>query len=358
MVTNHLRNRNLIVDLDAQVLVTGSSGFIGTRVVETLLSYGFRKIRCLVRATSNRTDLLRIIGRFPAAAVEVVEGNLTSRQDCARASRDVRIVFHLAAGIEKSFPGCVLNSVVTTRNLLDSLCQTNDITRFVNISSLSVYSNFGLKRNALLDETCELEKEHVSRNEPYVFGKLKQDEIVIEYADRYKIPYVILRPGAVYGPGKAGITARVGIDTFGTFLHLGGPNRIPFTHVDNCAEAIVLAGITRGVDGHIFNIVDDDIPTSKEFLKKYKKNVGPLNSLYIPYQVFYLLCVLWERYSEWSGGQLPPAFNRRKCAAYWKGNLYSNRKLKELLGWRPRISFSEGSLSYFDYLKTLRRSSC
>jgi len=321
------------------------------------LSYGFRNIRCLVRPTSNRTELEQTIGGFPAA-VEVVEGNLTSRQDCARAARDVKVIFHLAAGFEKSFPGCVLNSVVTTRNLLDCLCQATDLKRFVNVSSFAVYSNFRLKRNALLDETCELENDHVARNEPYSFGKLKQDQIVIEYADHHRIPYVILRPGAVYGPGKAEITSRVGIDTFGIFMHLGGRNRIPFTHVSNCAEAVVLAGITKGVEGHIFNVVDDDIPTSREFLMDYKRKVGPLRYIYIPYRLFYLFCLLWERYSEWSGGQLPPAFNRRKCAAYWKGNLYSNRKLKELLGWSPRVSYNEGSSSYFDYLKKLRMSTC
>ena len=48
--------------------------------------------------------------------------------------------------------------------------------RFVNISSLAVYSNRHLRRHALLDETCPLETELVRRNEPYVYAKLKQDQ--------------------------------------------------------------------------------------------------------------------------------------------------------------------------------------
>jgi nucleoside-diphosphate-sugar epimerase len=246
---------------------------------------------------------------------------------------------------------------VTTRNLLEAVSQTN-LKRFVNVSSFAVYSNFDLKRGAILDETCALETDHVARSEPYAYAKSKQDEIVAEYAARYGLPHVIVRPGAVYGPGKAEISGRIGIGTFGVFLHLGGRNRIPFTHVSNCAEAIVLAGITEGVDGQVFNVVDDEMPTSKAFMNGYTRNVGPMRYVSVPYPVFYLFCYLWEKYSEWSEGQLPPAFNRRRCAAYWKGNRYSNRKLKELLGWTPRVSFRDGSMAYFDDVKKHRAGAC
>ena len=67
--------------------------------------------------------------------------------------------------------------------------------------------------------------------------------MVIEYGQKFGIPYVIVRPGVVYGPGKVNISNRVGIGTFGIFLHLGGSNEIPLTYVDNCAEAIALAGL-------------------------------------------------------------------------------------------------------------------
>ena len=233
-----------------------------------------------------------------------------------------------------------------------------NLRRFVNVSSFAVYSNFDLKRGALLDETCALETDHVARSEAYAYAKSKQDEIVAEYGAQYNMPYVIVRPGAVYGPGKMELSGRIGIGTFGVFLHLGGRNRIPFTYVTNCAEAIVLAGVTEGVDGQVFNVVDDEMPTSKAFMNSYVRNVGAMRYVSVPYPVFYLFSYLWEKYSEWSEGQLPPAFNRRRCSAYWKGNRYSNRKLKELLGWKPRVSFRDGSMAYFDDIKKHRTGSC
>lgn len=360
MDTQRISTGRPIASADDLVLVTGANGFIGSRVVEALLSRGFRNIRCLVRSASSKTErLLSIVANHPDAHVELVEGNLKSRQDCAACARGVRVVFHLAAGIaEKSFPGCYLNTVVTTRNLLDALNETHLLERFVNIGSLSVYSNLFLKRRYEVDETCPLEQDHMSRSEPYAYAKLKQDELVIEYAAKHKFSYVILRPGAVYGPGKPDVTGRVGIGTFGLFLHLGGRNRIPFTHVKNCADAIVHAGLSEGADGQVFNVIDDDLPTSRQFMAGYVKHVEPINYLSVPYSVFYLFCRFWESHSRWSEGQFPPVFNRRRCAAYWKGNRYSNKKLKALTGWKPLISFKDAAPEYFAYLRKNRAASC
>ena len=116
------------------------------------------------------------------------------------------------------------------------------------------------------------------RQEAYCFAKVKQDEMVLEYAQRFGLPYVIVRPGYVYGPANEAITGRVGIGTFGIFLHLGGSNTIPLTYVDNCADAIALAGLRPGVDGEVFNVVDDELPTSRQFLRLYKRNVSRFTS--------------------------------------------------------------------------------
>ena len=164
---------------------------------------------------------------------------------------------------------------------------------------------------------------------------------------KHSLPYVLVRPGVVYGPGKQRIHGRIGMDTFGVFLHLGGSNPIPFTFVDNCAEAIALAGIKKGIERQVFNVVDDDLPSSRQFLKMYKKEVRPFRSFYIPHFASYLLCFLWEKYSAWSDGQLPPVYNRKVWATSWKRTRYSNEKIKHVLGWTPRVSTADGLNQYF-----------
>jgi nucleoside-diphosphate-sugar epimerase len=333
------------------ILITGTGGFIGSRVVEALLRYGFTNLRCLVRASSNLTALNRVIAASRKDQIELMEGNLLNRSDCRRATENVSIVLHLAAGIEKTFAGCYMNSVIATRNLLDAVVESGSVKRFVNVSSIAVYSNRDTVKGGVLDETCEMDGEPVLRHEAYVYGKVKQDELVFDYGRRFSLPYVIVRPGDVFGPGKRKISGRVGVDSFGLFLHLGGTNPVPLTFVDNCAEAIALAGVKKGASGEVFNIVDDDLPSSRKFLRMYKKNVHHFRSLYLPYTITYFLCYLWEKYSAWSHGQLPPVFNRRSCTADWKRVRYSNRRIKEKLGWKPLVPMAEALRRYFEFMK-------
>lgn len=340
-----------IVLPEEPILVTGSNGFIGSKVVQILLEYGFKHIRCLARQASNSARLELLIKEHGRANIEILEGNLLSPDICKAATAGVSSIYHLAAGIEKSFSGCFLNSVVTTRNLIEAAMQQKALKRFVNVSSIAVYSNEHMPRHGLLDESCAVDTRWLERYEAYAYGKAKQDELALEYASKCKLPLVIVRPSVVYGPGKAKISDRIGTSTFGIFLHLGLSNQIPITYVENCAEAIVLAGLRQGIDGQVFNIVDDDLPSSREFLRQYKRMVRYFLSIPVPFPVWYLFNSLWEKYSFWSEGQLPPVYNRTACGIYWKGNKYSNTKAKELLGWNPRISTAEGLKLFFTYMK-------
>jgi nucleoside-diphosphate-sugar epimerase len=290
--------------------------------------------------------LEKVLNRFPAGKeVQIIRGDLLSREDCGKAAEGVSIVLHLAAGFDKSFAGAFMNSALATRNLIDALLECGQAKRFVNVSSFAVYSNLRLKRGAVLDETCALEAAPQERYDAYGFGKLKQEELVKEYGRNHGLPYVIVRPGAVFGPGNKSLSGRVGIDTFGFFIHLGGSNCLPLTFVDNCAEAIVMVGLKPGINGEIFNVVDDETITSRQFLKAYKK-VKPTFSVRVPYFVAYAMCLFWEQYSRRSKGQIPPAFNRRRCAADWKGNRFSNHKLRERVGWVPRIQMKDAMASF------------
>jgi nucleoside-diphosphate-sugar epimerase len=341
-----------IIGLRDPILVTGGNGFIGASVVREFQRLGFEEVRAMVRYVPEPGGQGSTKSSEDRPRPTYMEGNLLSAEDCARVVKGAKVIVHLAAGADKSFSGSYYNSVIVTRNLLDAAAAEGCLVRFLNVSSFAVYSNWSIPRRGMLDEQCAVESNPYLRYEPYCYAKTKQDELAREMGEQYGIPVVTVRPGAVFGPrSRQYLTPRIGIDTFGIFLHLGGKNRIPLTYVDNCAEAIVLAALSRGVDGEVFNIVDDDLPRSKDFLREFKQNACRFPSISIPYQLFYLFCHFWERYSAWSKGQLPPVFNRRRCAAYWKGNIYSNDKAKRMLGWSPRVPYAEAARSHFEYFK-------
>ena len=342
-----------IVDRDTPVLVTGAAGFVGSRVVAALLRMGFERVLCNVRRSSHLDLLQAEIPDTQSNRCQILEANLLSRDECRNLVADVELVYHLVAGRGKSFPGCFQGSVIATRNLLDALVERRQLKRFVNVSSFAVYSNFEAKRGSMWDETCPLEANLDERHDAYAYGKLKQDELVQGYHERFGVPFTIVRPGIVFGPGKKAIPGFVGMDTFGFFMHLGGGNRLPLTYVDNCAEAIALAGLVKGVEGEVFNVVDDQLPTSRAFLRAYKQQARNFWSVPIPYPAMYALCALWESYANRSKGQLPPVFNRRMCAFAWKGHDYSNQKLKKCLGWQCRVSMPDALQRYFAYQKNV-----
>lgn len=325
-----------------KMLVTGANGFIGARVVENLMEKGYRNVRCLVRGASQQERLLASLSQWEGGeCVEVAVGDLLSPSACEEAARGVSIIYHLAAGFEKSFAGAFMNSAVATRNLMDAFLQVGVPQRFVNVSSFAVYSCGRLRRGGVLDERCPLEDAPQERADPYGFGKLKQEELVREYGEQKGLPFVILRPGTVFGPGKTELSARIGIRTFGPFVQIGGSHLIPLSYVDNCAEAIVLAGVKEGVAGETINVVDDELLTGKQFLDACRRGINGFSFVRIPYWAGYLFSRMWEDYSIASQGQLPAVFNRRRCWAEWKPKRFCNRKLRERLGWRPRVGLDE-----------------
>jgi nucleoside-diphosphate-sugar epimerase len=340
---------------DDRILITGAAGFIGCRVLKSLVDRGFRNILCFARPSSELAGIESIVSRrSPRTRIEILKGNLLSRADCEAACKDTAVILHLAAGTgEKSFPDAFMNSVVSTRNLLEASLRHKRLQRFVLVSSFAVYTN--RQKSRRLDESCPIEQHPERRSDAYCYAKVKQEQILAEYAKSFGIPYVVVRPGSVYGAATSELTGRVGLGTFGLFLHLGGSNTIPFTYVENCADAIVLAGLVKGVDGEVFNVVDDDLPSSRQFLRQYKRQVRRFKSVYVPLVMSHAFCCLWEKYSRWSKGQLPPAFTESRWYSEWRKTNYSNDKLKRQLGWTPKVSTEEGLRRYFQGCETGKR---
>lgn len=334
-----------------KILVTGSSGFLGYHIVKRLLERGERDIVCLVRQLNKTEKLKALADNYPDAKIEFFQGNLISKDDARKVVNNIDIIYHCAASLKGAVSDMFLNTVVASKNLLDAIVNNGvNIKRIVLISSFSVYGVTDLPKNSVITENTPLEKNPVKRD-AYSYTKLKQEMLFWEYYKKYKIPLVIVRPGVIYGPGGVAISTRVGIKLFGLFLHLGNGNLLPLTYVENCADAVILAGQVPDIEGEVFNIVDDDLPTSKEYLRMYKKYVKNIRSISIPYWMFYLFSILVEKYHKYSKGQLPDIFTPYKTASFWKGNRFDNSKIKQILGWSPLIPTKKCLEQTFRYLK-------
>lgn len=334
-----------------KILVTGANGFLGSALVERLLVHGEVDLRCFVRQQIMPSRIAGWAERFPSARVEIFVGDLRSREVTQSALIDVNVVYHLAAGIGGSAADMFLDTVVGSKNLLEGL-HSNRSARVILVSTFGVYGAAGLPAGAMIDETTPLEN-CPDRRDLYSHTKLRQELLFREYRDKYGFPLVVLRPGVIYGPGGRAMSTRVGIPLPGLFLFMGRNNLLPLTYVDNCAEAIVIAGGNAGDEGEAYNVVDDDAPTAKEFFRLYRQHVDRIKYLALPYCATQLLSTLIERYNRHSKGQLPAILTPYKSAYLWKGNTFDNRKLKGI-GWKQIVSTEEGLTRFFSYLRETR----
>jgi nucleoside-diphosphate-sugar epimerase len=336
-----------------KVLVTGSNGFLGATLVRRLCERGWPgSIRCLHRPASDLRRLEAARAAHPEASLELVAGNLVAPEDCARAIEGVDLVFHGAAALSGPAAELFLNTVVATRNLLDAVAAAGRPIRVILVSSFGVYGMAGEREGAVVSEETPLEP-HPELRDLYSHSKLRQEQLAREYAEKRGVALTVLRPGVIYGPAGPAMSNRVGLRIAGLFLHLGRRNRLPLTYVDNCADALIAAARAEGAVGETYNVVDDDVPTAREYLRRYRREVEPLRVVSLPLWATRLMgrAVAW--YHRWSRGQLPAILTPYKVDAAWRSFRYGNGKLKSI-GWRPEVSTEEGLRRTFAALAAAR----
>ncbi|MCG8423262.1 MAG: NAD(P)-dependent oxidoreductase [Proteobacteria bacterium] len=332
-----------------KILVTGSNGFLGSAVVKRLLEGGERGIRCLVRPGSNRRKLDVLDAEYPGG-IEFLTGTLNKPADCEGAIDGVDLVYHLAAAMGGAPAEMFAGTAVATKNLLEAMAASDRTIKLVHCSSFAVYGVAQLGRRGMVDENTPIEP-RPDKRDLYSHTKYVQEDLVWQYHRKSGIPMVILRPGVIYGPGGPPMSARVGLNLFGIFLHLGRKNALPLTYVDNCADALVCAAENCRFEGEVYNVVDDDLIGARAFLDRYRKSVKKIPYVSVPYLATHLMSLAVEKYHTYSNGQLPAIFTRYKSASIWKGNRFDNSRLKSI-GWRPRVSTEEGLRRHFEHLKS------
>jgi len=319
-----------------RAFVTGATGFLGRRLVGALLARG-DEVRCLARPSSDLNPLLEL--RPLPGRMCVVRGDLHCPDEFARQINGCDVIYHAAAEMRGATPVLFRSNVVATEEFIHAVAGRG-VRRLVAISSLAVYLGAGDGRE-VLDEQSPLDPSpHL--NYSYAYSKIVQERVTRQAAADAGIELVVVRPGVIYGPGRDCLSTRVGIRLGRWVVMMGGEQTLPYTFVDNCAEAIALAGSVGGIGGEVFNVVDDDPPTARQLLGKYRGRVEKLPTVRVPRSAIMPLSRVCLWYHQHSRGQLPAALTPYKSRAMWTPTRFSNAKAKQRLGWQPRVAFADG----------------
>jgi nucleoside-diphosphate-sugar epimerase len=248
---------------------------------------------------------------------------------------DCDVLFHLAGALRGASSTLFLHNVVATRRLLDA-ARRAELRRVVVVSSLAVYSSVDLRSGVEVTESCPLEPRPELRS-MYAMSKIIQERVCWTNQQR-GLPVVVMRPGVIYGPGRSPISDRVGLRIGRHLLVVGGRRHLPYTYVDNCARAVMLAGDVPRVEGLAINVVDDELPTGWMLARRAGDG---MRTWPVPGPAIFPLARGYEVLQRHSQGQLPPVLGSRAVRALYTPARYSNDRAKRTLAWQPHVGIDE-----------------
>jgi dihydroflavonol-4-reductase len=224
----------------AQTLITGATGFVGSAVAKTLSEAGFA-VRALARPASRRSHLAGL-------AMELVEGDIRDQASVARAMRDVRYVFHVAADYRlwaRDKREIYAANVAGTRNVMQEALRAG-VERVVYTSSVATLA---LRPNgASADESVPLsEQQGIGA---YKRSKIAAERLVEAMVAHDGLPAVIVNPSTPIGPRdvKPTPTGRIIVEAVCGRIPGFVDTGLNLVHVDDVAAGH-LAALRRGVIG-------------------------------------------------------------------------------------------------------------
>jgi NAD dependent epimerase/dehydratase len=308
-----------------KVLVTGAGGFIGSHLTERLVASG-AQVRGFVHY--NALGTWGWLDQSPVnSEIEVIAGDIADRDSVLAATKDVDVIFHLAALIAIPYSydapaSYVRTNIEGTLNVLQA-ARVHDVERVVHTSTSEVY---GTAQYAPIDEAHPLQGQS-----PYSASKIGADKQAEAFYLSFEVPVVTVRPFNTFGPRQS---ARAVIPTIITQCLTGDTIRLGSLHptrdlnfVANTVEGFLMAASTNAAIGQTINL-----GSGREI------SIGDLAEL--------IAKLMNKKMTiECDTDRLRPSKSEVE-------RLIANDALAQaLLGWKPIISLEDGLLKTIDWIQ-------
>lgn len=312
------------------VLVTGGTGFTGTKLVRKLVEAGNVKVRCIARPSSRIDEDL-------SEAVTWYRGDVYDPDVVEDAVEGVDYIFHLAACFRD--PSATDDEyrkvhVTSTRLLAKAAHAQSEFNRFVHTSTVGVH---GHVESPPADETAPY-----NPGDLYQETKLEGELSIRKFANSQGLPLVVIRPAAIMGPNDRRLLKLFKFAKYGVFPLLDGHDpRYHLIHVDDLTNCMLLAADHPAALGEVF-ICGNEEPTSVvKMLTQISDLLGQtVQFISLPSAPLFALADA----VEWASGKIgvAPILYRRRLAFFTKDRAFDTSKLRKVLEFDYRYDNESG----------------
>jgi len=327
--TSGVKNDPPIAMETMKILVTGGTGFTGTHLVRRLLSEGHR-----VTVLDVQDGLFR--DELEEKGAEIVIGDASDPDEIRGAIDGCEIVFHLAAAFRKvHLPESVYwdINVEGMRSLLTASREAG-VRRFVYCSTQGVHGN--------VEKIPGDENSPIAPNDTYQETKWEGEKVLKRFMDE-GMEAVILRPMGIYGPGDPGrFRMLFRLADTGTFLMFGdGETLYHPVYVENFIDAFLLAMEKDEAVGGTYLVGDDRYVTLNELVRESARALGrDVRIVRLPFGPVWVAAAVVEGICR--PFRIAPPLFRRRVDWYRQNRAFSIDKIRNELGFVPRVDLAEG----------------
>lgn len=311
-----------------RALVTGATGFAGSHLAKALVADGYQ-VRVLAREAQRARALF-------GGAVEIAVGDIRDREDVHRAVDGCDQVFHLAALYrDAAAPTQAYWDVhVTGTEHVLAACAARRVERLIHCSTMGVH---GHVRDIPGDEQSPF-----NPGDEYQRTKLIGEQRVWEFGRAHQLPFTVVRPAGIYGPGDARFLKLFKGIAKGYFVMLGrGETTYHFVYIDDLVQGFRLAARSPQALGEAFIIGGNRYVTLNELAALIAGLVHappprwrlPVWPVYAAGAVCEVVCVPLR---------ITPPLYRRRVDFFTHNRAFRIDKARRLLRYEPKVELEEG----------------